>query len=137
MSKRSQQLKKQSDTDKLIQQGAVLFLNMDSSLLHRLQIFSEELEIPLWMVIQNTLISDWARKAARIEVEGPDQYRLLPEFITDILDDGTEEPRTGEYLFNTLVQTYKRELKHLRNKKQKEVSEAMQKQQEELIEKYQ
>ena len=103
--------RKRLNDNKLIEQGKRLFFQMDSSLLNRIQIFSEGLGIEPWLVIQNLLIDQWARTAAKAKVEGGFVRRLLPEFAKEVLEDGTEKVVTGEPLFSSLVQWYEQELK--------------------------
>ena len=83
---------------------------LDTDLLFRLKYYSDMLNIPLRLVVQNLLISEWAWKAAKVEVEGASPSRILPEFQWDIAEDGSKTLVTGEDLFNRLVATYKWEL---------------------------
>ena len=101
---------KKLSNSELMEQGKMLFSQIDPSLLSRLRIFSEGLEIPMWLVIQNLLIDQWARTAARAKVEGGFVHRLLPEFAEETLEDGTERLVTGEALFRSLVDWYEQEL---------------------------
>ena len=83
---------------------------MDTNVLVRIKYFADELKIPSYLVVQNIIIDHWARQAARILVEGANPHRMLPEFPKEVFDNGTEQVVTGEPLFNSLVETYKREL---------------------------
>jgi hypothetical protein len=83
---------------------------LDTDLLFRLKYFSDTFNIKLRLVVQNLLIKEWARCAAIVEVEGAQPHQLMPEFAREVLEDGTERVITGESLFNSLVETYKREL---------------------------
>ena len=89
-------------------EGVKVISQMDKTVLYRLVSISKGLDIPLYLVIQNLLISEWARKAASREVIHPGQ--LLPEFAKEVLDDGTKNLITGEQLFNNLFSIYKEEL---------------------------
>lgn len=97
--------------NELREQGMMVFSKMPDGLLHRLKWFSEALEIPVWQVVHNLLIDQWARTAARAEVEGGFVHRLLPEFAKETLGDGTEGLVTGEALFKALVDFYVNEEK--------------------------
>jgi hypothetical protein len=97
------------DPDWLISEGLNLMANFDPSVLIRMRYFSDGLSIPLWQVIQNILISDWARKSARMRVEGPGSQEL-PEFTKETFSDGIERVKTGQDLFNWLKQAYIDEL---------------------------
>jgi hypothetical protein len=83
---------------------------LDTDLLFRLKYFSDTFNIPLRLVVQNLLIKEWARCAAIIEVEGANSHRMLPEFSKELSEDGKENVVTGEDLFNSLVEVYKKEL---------------------------
>jgi len=83
---------------------------LDTDLLFRLKYFSDTFNIPYRLVVQNLLIKEWAKCAAIVEVEGGSPSRAFPEFAKEVLEDGTERVITGEALFNSLVETYKREL---------------------------
>ena len=96
---------------KQLEQGCNdLAVNMDDSLAQRLMLFSEQLQMPLWLIIQNLLLADWARRCASFEVEGFSPPRIIPEFAREQLEDGTEQVITGESLWNSLVEVYKKEL---------------------------
>jgi hypothetical protein len=95
--------------DWLVSEGLNLMANIDASLLVRIRFFADGLGIEPWLVIQNILISEWARNAARIKVNGHDPARLLLEFSRDVYLDGTEKVKTGDDLFNTLFEIYKRQ----------------------------
>lgn len=105
MANQSERLKRE------LEKGCIeLSAKMDDSLAHRLVMFSEQLEIPLWLIIQNLLLADWSRRVASFEVEGTHAPRLMPEFSSETLPDGTKEVITGEELFSTLVEIYKQPL---------------------------
>jgi hypothetical protein len=95
---------------KLTNQNEEILTKMDASVVARLRYFSENLDIPLWMVIQNIIISDWARKAARVEIEGAHPSRPLPEFVRSGSDKDNMKTLTGSELFDHLTQIYKQEL---------------------------
>lgn len=99
----------EKDAKEIVQQFIELSLKMDSTLMVRMKHYAERLGIPLWLVIQNILISDFARKTARIMVEGASPNRELPEFVKSVFEDGIKEIKTGDDLFKYLVEIYKRE----------------------------
>ena len=105
MSKTSEQ-----EAKEIVMQFIDLPLKMDNTLMIHIKNYSDRLNIPLWLVIQNILISDFAYKQARMMVEGAHPYRMLPEFIKEVLDDGTEQVMTGEALFSNLIEVYKKEM---------------------------
>jgi hypothetical protein len=88
-----------------------LSVKIDSGLGHRIMLFSEQLKIPAWLVIQNLLLADWARRVASFEVEGADHVNIMPEFQWRVLDNGNRELITGEELYRVLVEYYKQEIK--------------------------
>jgi len=112
-----------------IQQGIELMLKMDSVLRLRMIRYAERLGIPLWLVIQNILISDFARSAALARVKGPGAPQLHLEFIKDESPDGKQITRTGDDLFQFLLEIYEQELKP-----KPELSEALIKAQDKMIE---
>ena len=93
-----------------MEQGLALMANMDASVLYRVRSFPQGLELPVWLVVQNTLISEWARKGAKIEVQGPEGFRILHQFTWSGGDRDSEKPMTSFELFEYLVQTYSSEL---------------------------
>ena len=98
--------------------------NMDTNVLANIKTYADGLNIPLWIVIQNILISDFARKQARVMVEGANPRQLLPEFTFSTKDDGTKEFLTGSDLFKSLVEMYKQE--HISEQiRRKRLSEGM------------
>ena len=98
MSKKSEQ-----EAKEIVMQFIDLPLKMDNTLMIHIKNYSDRLNIPLWLVIQNILISDFASKQARMMVEGAIPNRMLPEFVKEVLDDGSEQVQTGEFLFNNLL----------------------------------
>ena len=98
------------DAKEIASQFIEMPLKMDLTLMVRMKNYADRMGVPLWLCIQNILISDFARKTARTRVEGPNPHRVLPEFTREVLDDGTERVQTGDALFSTLVEMYKQEL---------------------------
>ncbi len=100
-----------NDKQELAHQVNELALNMDESLAQRLLFFSEGLKMPLWIIIQNFLLADWARRCASFEVvEGGAPPRIMPEFVKEVLDNGEEKVITGGQLWDNLFNDYKKEL---------------------------
>jgi len=95
----------------LTQKAKLLFNNMPSPLLYRLNLFAKGLGIPISDVILNLLIDQWARTAARAKVNGGAAIRQLPEFAQETLEDGTKRLVTGVVLFKYLVKFYEGEIK--------------------------
>jgi hypothetical protein len=65
-----------------------------------------ELQLPIWLVIQNIFIKQLAQDAAKIEVYGPNPNRPLEEFM--FTEKGI---LTGEQLFDKLKELYVAQLK--------------------------
>ena len=97
------------DSKYIAEQTIELAAKLDVNLWHRIMIFHEQLEIPAWLIIQNILIDHWARHSARTLVEGISHKRVLPEFVKNVLEDGSKEVKTGEALWDYLVDIYKAE----------------------------
>jgi hypothetical protein len=87
-----------------------LATNINDSLGQRIMAYAEALGISPYLIIQNWLISEWAKKTARIKFEGTNTAKIMPEFQWEI-KDGQRELVTGEALFNNLVEYYTQELK--------------------------
>ena len=104
---------------------------IDPSLVHRIMLFSEGLNIPVSDVIQNLLIDQWARTAAEASVAGGVLPRTLPEFTWEVSDDGSRKVITGEPLFKHLVAHHKQELID-----QEQALEGIQKAYQEVLRKY-
>jgi|GEM_PF-5671829 len=94
---RLQAQEQEVSVDQLINDGLELAANMDYQLGLRVRIFSVALGIPYWLIVQNTLISDWARQGAR-DKNAP---RALREFQKR---DG--EVVTGHELYRDLLDSY-------------------------------
>jgi hypothetical protein len=99
-----QKTKGDIDVQWLIQQGTELMANLEPALFYRMNYFAKELKMPVWLVISNLLIDNWARQAASVELGGPNDM-VLPCFIRD-----DESTRTGEALFDFLKAYYKQEI---------------------------
>jgi hypothetical protein len=93
-----------------MQTGIDLMINMDPVLRLRMQEYAKKLDIPLWIVIQNILLKDWAKKMADILVNGPQPGKLAPEFSRKKQANGNIEAVTGKELYEFLLKTYKKEL---------------------------
>jgi len=97
----------------LEQEARAVFENMPSPLFCRLKFFAEGLGLPLWQVIHNLLIDQWARRAAEAKVRGGYNPRPLFEFQSRGCPSNL---LTGELLFRNLVQQYESELKRMQTR---------------------
>jgi hypothetical protein len=91
------------DEAELCSQGLEIIGNMSPAVYRYLNDFAENLKCPLWVVIQNILISRMARAIAKLEVWGF-RNELLLEFQSS---DGLIV--TGKGLFESLLSTYRNE----------------------------
>lgn len=92
--------------EELEKDGKLVFAKMPNSLVYRLKWFAESEGIPVWQVVHNLLIREWAMSAAQAKAAGGYKPRPLSEFqrrMDDIL-------LTGEVLFINLVEQYTKDL---------------------------
>ncbi len=94
----------------LARQGIQLMLSIDPVVLSRIRYLSQSIGVEEWLIMQNIIISEWARQEARIAVNGQERPHYYPEFAVATSGDGSKKLLTGEQLFNTLVEEYKKTL---------------------------
>lgn len=98
-----------------------MLLNFDEGFYKRVEEYAEALKLPEYMVIQNMVISEIAKKSAKAKVWG-ERQEMLFEF--PVVSKGVQlRMMTGEELFKSLEKMYihneKKDLKRHRDPKKK------------------
>lgn len=93
---------------KFVNLALEMMVNFDLDFWKRIQKYSEELQVPEWMVIQNLLIKRFALEEAGCELLGHSP-KPFDEFVFIQRKDGIKK-LTGEQLFDRLKMKYTNEM---------------------------
>lgn len=86
-----------------------MMMCFDDVFLKKLENQSEALKIPVWLLIQNTIIKNMAEDAAKVETKTA-RAKLMPEF-SYIQEGETKRIVTGEELFDMLKDNFVHQIK--------------------------
>ena len=100
------------EKSEFIMKAIDMMMNFDNTFFKKIQEYSEGLNIPEYMVIQNMIIKNMAMDSAKVETNTwTGAHKLMSEFQA-VNEKGTLRMLTGEELFNNLKEEFIFEIKN-------------------------